>query len=63
MKTELAKMVELTDAELDAVAAAGHRDGHGSLIDADVIVRDNEIIKDVNVNANVLSGPSVIVQR
>jgi hypothetical protein len=28
------------------------------LIGVDVIVRDNEIVKDVNVNANVLSGPN-----
>ena len=54
----LVSPVELSDAELDAVAAGSHRQGHQSLIGVDVIVRDNEIVKDVNVNANVLSGPN-----
>jgi hypothetical protein len=62
-ETRISAPVELTDAELDFVAAGTHRLGHASLVEAVVVVRDNEIVKDVNVNANVLTGPSVIVNR
>ena len=49
MTTELLKMVELTDTELDAVAA-----GHGSLVDVDI--RDVEVeVEENNIAVNVLS--------
>jgi hypothetical protein len=46
-KTMFEKPIELTDAELDAVAAGSDND----LVDVD--------IQDVNVNANVLTGPVI----
>jgi hypothetical protein len=60
MKNELPAMVELSVAELDAVAA-GVR---GSLIGVDVDVRnvnvdviDDVTVQDINVNVNALTGP------
>jgi hypothetical protein len=49
--TELSHMVELSPAELDAVAAGVNN--HDNLVAVDVIVQD------VNVNANVLTGPAL----
>lgn len=48
---------ELSDLELEAISGGG-----GSLIDADVVVKNNEIVKDVNVAVNAL-GKSVLQQR
>jgi hypothetical protein len=51
MSTDLTKMVELTDAELDAVTG-------GALVNLfDVIdVNNNEIIKNVQVNVNAAAA-------
>jgi hypothetical protein len=54
----LASPVELTDAELDSVAA-GVRN-QDNFIAADVIVRGNEIVKNVNVNVNALNGGPIV---
>ena len=57
MSRELLEVpMELTDGQLDLVAAGANQ--NASLIEVDVVVRDNEIVKDVNVNANVLTGPT-----
>jgi len=53
----LSQPVELTDAELDVIAAGVRNEDN--FIAADVIVRDNEIVKDVNVNVNALNGPTI----
>lgn len=49
--------MELTDDQLDLVAAGVRNEDN--FIAADVIVKDNEIVKDVNVNVNALNGPTV----
>jgi hypothetical protein len=48
------ELVELTDAELDAVAGGKT----GTLID--VTVQDVDVVKDVNVNVNALNGGPVV---
>jgi hypothetical protein len=52
MTRELSTMVELTPAELDAVAAGRSQ---GSLVNVNV--------EDVNVNVNALNGPTVNINK
>jgi hypothetical protein len=56
-KTKLLEPIELSDTELDMVAAGVRNEGN--FIAADVIVKNNEIVKDVNVNVNALTGPTI----
>jgi hypothetical protein len=57
-ETKLLEPMELSDAELDMVAAGVRNENN--FIAADVIVRDNEIVKDVNVNVNALNGGPIV---
>jgi hypothetical protein len=50
-------LVELSDAELDLVAAGKTQE---ALLEVDVVVKDiNVLVKDINVNVNALTGPVI----
>jgi hypothetical protein len=55
--TKIVDPIELTDAELDAVAAGANQRAEDSVVVAQVAVED------VNVNVNALTGPVFNINR